>query len=677
MPHRTPRTILAALFLGALTANAGAQGTTDPTPDAPNPPDPQPRVVSVTDALQATRQSAEPIRRAGLSSAIIERTTRVVPVVAIVSSPSAYLDAIGAWEAPVRFPVLYDDGSPRAREDIARFVRAFKPERVVRATGDTAAAWSSDPDERRAAIETAMTRALSDKSSSWSTELDAMKESGLIAPGVVAIDPSDPLWAGGLALAAARYQRPVFIDAPDDPYADLEPAQGDAIALTIERALRDAGLDYTEIGDDIDAVTLAARMGVRIRTGPGDRDIVATTDRIGRADKNGSGPRWGYATQLFGNTATSVYQAMCAIFLPIDRAWIWDGYDNTGDWSRFDGSLASEYLMSAGFETDLHDEPRNTSANFKLNSAVPLDASLLLMNSKGSKAYYDLPGIHEGAGSPGDLPILNIPAALHMVHSFSLAQPVSPRTVGGRWLERGVYLYAGSVDEPYLSGFVPTPDVTRRLLGQLTFASAVRYDGSPKVWKIAVLGDALKTFGPVAEPDPELLDILQIEGDVLDERAKSRLKAEDFEGAVLDLIALGRDDDAARLSRALLKDRPESVTDPLALGAINAALRSGDTELVLDLFETLDPKSRTDRIALDALWLAGRSRIARLNDQRAMALLRTNLREAQEIRDAEELAMILRRDSMSSAIGFLESIRSDLKDYQRAQLDRAILRVRR
>lgn len=675
MPHRTSQSVLSALLIASLTLGAGAQDS--PTPDEPNQGTPQTRVVSITDALRATRESAEPIRRAGLSSALIERTTRVVPVVAIVDSPGAYLDAIGAWEAPIRFPVLYDDGSARSREDIARFIRAFKPERVIRATGPTGSSWSKDPDERREAIESAMTRSLSDRATSWSDELDTMKDSGLIAPGVVAIDPSDPLWAGGLALAAARYQRLVFVDAPGKPNSDLDPKAADILARTIERALKDADLSYTEIGDDIDAVTLAIQMSVRIKTGPDTHDIVATTDRIGRADTNGSGPRWGYATQLFGNTSSGVYQAMCAIFLPIDSAWIWDGYQNTGDWAKYDGTLASQYLNSAGFQTDLHDEPRNTSANFKLNSAVPLNSSLLLMNSKGSKAYYDLPGIHEGAGSPGDLPILNIPASLHMVHSFSLAQPVSPRTVGGRWLERGVYLYAGSTDEPYLNGFVPTPDVTRRLLGQLTFASAVRYDGANPVWKIVVLGDALKTFGPVPEPDPELLDILSVAGDNLDDRAKSRLTSEDFEGAVLDLITLGRDDDVARLSRALLKDRPESITDPLALGAINAALRAGDHELVLDLFETLDPDSRKDRIALDSLWLAARSRIARLNDQRALTLLRTHLRQSQEVQDAEELAMILKRDSLPSAVSFLESIRSDLSASQQRQLDRAITRVRR
>ena len=56
----------------------------------------------------------------------------MVPTVVIVPGGDSYIEAIAQWTPQARFPVLIDDGSARAREDIARFVRAFKPPQVVR-----------------------------------------------------------------------------------------------------------------------------------------------------------------------------------------------------------------------------------------------------------------------------------------------------------------------------------------------------------------------------------------------------------------------------------------------------------------------------------------------------------------------------------------------------------------
>ena len=60
-----------------------------------------------------------------------------------------------------------------------------------------------------------------------------------------------------------------------------------------------------------------------------------------------------------------------------------------------------------------------------------------------------------------------------------------------------------------------------------------------------------------------------------------------------------------------------------------------------------------------------------------MVLMRTHLREGQEIQDAEELAMRMRRDSISEAVGFLESLRPTLKNQSQARaLNKALERVR-
>ncbi|CAN0588291.1 unnamed protein product, partial [Laminaria digitata] len=195
------------------------------------------------------------------------------------------------------------------------------------------------------------------------------------------------------------------------------------------------------------------------------------------------------------------------------------------------------------------------------------------------------------------MPILEVPSALHIVHSFSLQQPFQRKTVGGRLLERGVYAYAGSVDEPYLSGFLRTPYIAQRLASGIAFGTAIRYTPEmlPKnltglnpsnVWKIAVLGDPLTTIGSAGtRVNAELLIDSLIN---LDERVKEGVRSGDFTTTVEDLVMLGRDKDAARLAMALHDDRPEAFTPELALVVMPAMYRSGEYEAMLACYERMD-----------------------------------------------------------------------------------------
>ncbi len=631
----------------------------------------------------ASVDTADANRRAGLRSSLLARSMQVVPMVVIVEHSSSYLDAISGWEGPIKYPILFDDGTDLARENIARFVRAFKPEDVVRITKPGSSAWGKSAQERQAAINTALAAAIHQAEPDWAVSFKTLKSTGVVSPGVVVMDPMDWHWAAGLALAAGRFEPIVYVRGPERPYQELTPAQAQAYNHAIGQGLRKLGLSFDQIGDEVDAITLAFRLGVKIKTGPQERDRLATTDQIGRQEVSLGGMRWAWSGQFMGSTATTVYQAMCSLFLPIDSAFIWDGYPSTGDWNRYDGTQAGEILASAGMKTEVFDEPRNSLAGFRGRGASsPVDASLILMNTKGAQAYFDLPMAPEGSGRPGDLPMLAQPSVLHMVHSFSLATPRSPRTVGGRWLEKGVYLYAGSVDEPYLSGFVPTPLVAKRLLGQMPFAAAVHYDDG-QAWKIAVLGDPLKTIGPCGTrigsiPDQYRRVVEAQGGHWLNQRAKDLLKAGQYTEAIEDFVLTNRDEAVVRLGGALLRDKPELVDDLAAKMIVQAAFRQGEHELVLDAFERISVDARKNRITQDALWLAGRYRLNRFGDSRAMALMRTNLRESQELSDAEEIAKIMARDSVPGAIGFLESLRLTLKSAgQRRALDRAIERIRR
>ena len=70
-----------------------------------------------------------------------------------------------------------------------------------------------------------------------------------------------------------------------------------------------------------------------------------------------------------------------------------------------------------------------------------------------------------------------------------------------RGSQRGAYAYVGSVHEPFLQAFVPSPKLAMRLAAGLPLGAAARLDdGEP--WKISILGDPLITLGkagPVVE----------------------------------------------------------------------------------------------------------------------------------------------------------------------------------
>lgn len=684
-------TIMLALASGSAFAQAPSspqipddQPALQPASQQPDQPTQQPPKKTMTfgEVYQSVNQ-ADPTRRAGLRSSLIAQSMQVVPIVLIVDNPSAYLDAIASWEGPVKFPVLYDDSTDLAREHIARFVRDFNPDEVVRITNKGQAQWGSSTADRQASIDTALAASFQQSQPNWRATLKALKATGVVSPGVVVIDPMDRHWAGGLALAAGRLQPVIYIGAPDNATKELEPHQAQAYNQSIEQGLRKLDLSFDQIGDEIDTITLAFRLGVKIKTGPNARDRLATTDQIGRQTADLGGMRWAWSGQLFGTTTSSVYQAMCSLFLPMDSAFVWDGYSKTGSWDKYDGTEAAQILEDAGMEVELFDKPRNTLASFKGRaSSRPVDASLIFMNSKGAQSYFDLADAPDGQGRPGDLPMLQVPSVLHMVHSFSLATPRSSLTVGGRWLDRGVYLYAGSVDEPFLSGFVQTPIVAKRILGQLPFAAAIHYDDG-QAWKITVLGDPLKTISPCGNrfpsiPEPLTKQLLGQGAQFLEQHAKDMLKAGNYTSALESFVLNNQDDSAVRVAKALFRDKPAAVDDTAATVIIHAAFRQGEYELVLDAFERLSNDERTELQIQDTLWMAARYRANRFQDSRAIALMRANLRKHQELQDAEDIAMAIRRDSIDNAVAYLQSLRATYNSSgDSSTLDKAISRIRR
>src|SRR4051812_21537986 len=104
------------------TGSTGATGATGPTgpPASSGPGLSGTGGPSGAGEKQITMADLPAQVRLGLRAEAVRRGWAAAPVVVIVSDPLSYVRAIGGWTLRSRYPVLLDDGSPSAREDIAR-----------------------------------------------------------------------------------------------------------------------------------------------------------------------------------------------------------------------------------------------------------------------------------------------------------------------------------------------------------------------------------------------------------------------------------------------------------------------------------------------------------------------------------------------------------------------------
>lgn len=662
-------------------------------PPAGQTPPPQPGQTQ-----QLRFEELPPAMRLGLRADSVRRSAAVIRTVVLVSDPASYVEAVARWSIKGRYPVLFDDGSALMREDIARFVRAFKPDRVVRFSaadearlraerGDNAPAplWPADAAGRQAMMDGALFRA-------WGTAsaqefVAKLAELQLPPPGVVVANPSDPAWPAALALAAGRAQPFLWGALSGSVNGTLASDEAERFCASLETSCQNMGLPWRDLGDAVDAVTLCLNAPARVQMGV-DK-IVALTDLIGRRLPDGApdrenGVRWAWAGQVFGSEAQSSYRAMCPLFLPSvpsTRAWLFDGYSDTTPWNAFDMTKAGEMIRQGGgsgptgIETLVDDAFDGVGRSHWLRRvARPIDAGLILVNTKGMSESFDLdPGICRS----GDVPSLVTPAVVHFVHSWSAEAPAERATIAGRWLERGAYAYAGSVHEPFLQAFVPQPAFAARMVSYFPLGAAARLDGP--AWRIAVLGDPLLTFGP-APPTSDLTLPLEGVHDVAED-VPAALKEDRFADALDLLTLLGRDGDAVRLATALRSADPKAFTPEVARAAIPALFREGELEDLVaasqqaaGLAGDLEPPLR------DFIWLAGSARAEAASsqpDEKLIGALRAAIRPDQAGADAATIAPAMTiLYGREPALGMLRSIREKTSHpTDTAALDAAIARL--
>ncbi len=702
---RTTRIVAAAAALAAASA-LHAQ------PDAdPNPP-------------RLDLSELPPGLALGVRASLTHRTQVSVPVVVIARDLASYVRAIEGWRGVSRYPVLIDDGSARAAVRIGQFVRAYEPEEIVvlapgveetaseaepaesgglRAVGGFVPSSqldneTDDEDGGDAGVSHEVIEPLpADRSAlqdrivgAWARAMDVanvvgsrdeavalMRAAGYSPPGVVVMDVDDPAWAGGLALAAAHLCPIVFVQTPTlDVNRWYTHEQADDLATQIEDDLGASSLAWAGLHDDIDAVTLATNTPAKIRyDDAGSRAHVALTDRIGRHTQRGAGNRWAWASQVHGDASASSWRAMCAIFLPMESGWVFDGYPGTSPWNQYDGTEAGEELRKAGLSARVHDLPDNGIANWRHAVSHGVSADLLLINSKGRPTFFELDPDDLGFA---DMPVLERPAAVHLVHSFAFERPGNERTVGGRLMAHGAYAAFGAVDEPYLQGFVPTPMFARRLRAGYAWGAAGRVDTGPP-WRIAAFGDPLITItNPPkrGEADRGLDAVSTLDREDLDEARAAAVRAEDYDTAIRLLVLSGRDGDAARLAASLLEHAPEKLSEAGAEAALGALFRERRFKPAMAAYERMSDERRRDAVNADVFWNAARAHFMTTADGSVVGPMDAYVREGQAAFDMIEISGYVRRASgIDAAKTYLAralervSSKSDTDRVQRALKD--------
>ncbi len=577
--------------------------------------------------------------------------------VVIVPDEATYLDEISRWSLAGRWPVLIEDNffTPM-------FVRAFGPESVVRRSA--AAPLPADRASQQAAVAQAISNAwrppqggMSDPSAATAgasmvapTEpstlppLQAFKAVGFEPCGMVFASMGDPAWTAAVVLAAAHGQPIGWIDQNlGAPWSSMPAATVVELSDTIERAVAATGLSWPKLGDAVDAVTLCRTASGRAIVPPGARfklpegasvkpdEAVSLTDALCR---NADGSRWGVAGWIFGDSTRSAYVAMSALFLDRTSALCFNSYPSDGQWGRYGMGDAVELFRQAGLEVTLIDGPQATGAAWINMAMGGIRPDVLLVNSSGNVDFFEL--WSKTRMRPEQVPIANRPLAMQFIHSWSLGSPEVVDTVGGRWLDHGVYAYVGSVWEPFLSAFVPPALFTERFINLVPFGWCARWTDGPMdaLWRVTVIGDPLMTtLGPKRERPPRVKPAgpdaargeIELKGVARDAlvAAQASGAAADYARALRALVLAGDDAMAAQVWAVALSKGAAAECAPDAVGPL---FRAQDADGVVAAMRAM-PAGKATLRDRDMLWQLWTPTLPSLRDPATLEWFATQVRE--------------------------------------------------
>lgn len=614
----------------------------------------------------------------GARGHVCQKNRPVVSRVVLVPDADTWLEEVGRWSMAGQWPVLFED-DPHADD----FIRGFRPEEIV-LVPPTDRRLPADADQRKV-------RMLQTIRGAWNTPpgrrlVDAYAEVGWEPSGFAVASPRDPAWPAAVAIAAARGVPLVFID---DPLGPVNGVMDGEILAGLESSLRRAASEITSAFDDaaatrlaalppgdrpartraewdgtgdlLDAVAICRAMPGRVRYLPPEAVRVpdpranpkeprldgpfATTDALCRLD---DGRRWGYVGWIWGDEARAANMAMSSIFLERRNLWFISGYGDGPPWNQFAVEEAAVRMTDLGYASIFIDGEDANLDGWRKMLRGGIRPDVLYLNSHGNAPEFHL--FENQRARPTDVPFLDHPMALSMVHSFALQRPDDPDTVGGRFLRRGVYAFVGSVDEPYLSAFVPPGIQSLRVAAGTPFLLAGRlWPGeSPMsgVWKVTTIGDPF-----MIALQPKFREVRVISA----EEAPPVPGAVPLVDAAKAALAAVRTDplrapEAIRLLELLTQDRIAIEAWNLVLGSGNQAAIVGAARSILGplfraskwrdfttAYERLPIEGRDDE-ARDMLWHLMTPRLSGVHDPDTIMLLE---RETRRPFDIEDLGVLL------------------------------------
>lgn len=519
--------------------------------------------------------------RLGQASHQVQQHVALVDQVVLVPDIATLADEIGRWTPTTQWPILIDDPATASDDALtSMFVRRFAPGVVYRRP--SVGPWPRDRDARRQRIEAATRQA-------WDADAEvnvwqAARAAGVVAPpSLVVTSTNDPACAAAMVLSAGRAQELAWLDGDYGKGGGvLSGARSAQLVQRIEQAAASTGRRWQGLGDGIDALTICRMMAARARTGApvpqADQsgEPVAITDLIGRFS---NGTRWAATGWIFGSHQRSSWAAMCSLFMPHDVAWLCDTYPNKDFWAHWSLAEGAQILRDAGFEVALLQAA--TLGQIQTLAPDGLVTDLALMNSKGNNDYFEM-GDGRTADA-GDVPVLNTPAAVSLIHSWSLQIPSNIRTVGGRWLDHGAYAMVGSSHEPMLNAFVPPSLFVRRMLAGMPMLVAARWSARDETnmsltWRVNTIGDPLMVVLPASDAGtPRAPAHTRARGwsDVKNDAVAAMTDVEDhptddgYARALRDLVLIGQDEIAAGLwDNAVSKGVEAHLSAEAAFGAL-------------------------------------------------------------------------------------------------------------
>jgi hypothetical protein len=653
------RTFMLVLLL--CSGIAMGQGAAQPTQPAAKPQATQPAGPRLPGGF---KEGVHWATRLGMRTQFIRGMCPISKKVVLVPDAATYLDEVTKWTRYDRWPVLYEDSFYAPM-----FIRRFEPDAVYRRT--SVGKLPDDHAERRSMVEKAIALSWRKTESTATTPEQAYAERRYEPVGVVATSMSDPAWTAAVALAAAHGQLIVWLeDDWGEPNDILSERRTRELIKEVNRLVDSTGDSWDTIGDALELLTICRALPARCEfetnqipegmppaafAGPR-----AITDCLGRTL---DGARWGFTGWIYGGQRASAYVAMCSYFLPRSSVWLGNTYPDEGQWGVY--GLAETNRLDTMFEYDVSYHDELSLPELQALTSGGLTADMVMMTSKGNADFFDL-----GAdrASPYEVPLLNTPALLYMLHSWSMKTPADANTVGGRWLRNGAYGYAGSSHEPLLAGFISPTEFTRRALGGIPFGAAIRYwpGQSPfsMPWRINFYGDPFMKCAaparmrrPFADPtedvDPDLQD-LNVAATAAMDAATANPSDASFAEAIRLQTLLGNDVMAVSLWNRAGGDK---VAGPLAAeAALGALFRQQKQTAFAAAFERLKRVTSRER---DMLWSLLGQAVMQPGGHEYAELLDRNVRKQFPSSDMRRLGPALQRVQSGSYVN------SRLKELER------------